>query len=217
LSQPELIAKHDAAKGNNTAHETKRNIDPNNTLNRTMVISTVVVGIFTVVLAAVAFLQFWAFVQSERAFLSVTSLRVDGEFPKPGDKLVRVFFEVKNSGKSAAYANHVTLGMALGHLPDAPDYGNEQQRAQPPIAPEAVAFHGDEVILSRPITQEAIDAVKAGTIRLSFFGFMSYTDIFQVGPLFPGKSYGFCFTYSATPTGASPFVTCPEPAYTYQK
>lgn len=217
MSQPEPIAKHDAAKGNNTAHEAKRNIDPNSTLNRTMVFWTSVVGIFTFVLSAVAFLQFWAFVQSERAFLSVTSLRIDGEFPKPGDKLIRVFFQVKNSGKSAAYANHVTLGMALGRLPDAPYYGNEQQRTQPPIAPEAVAFDGDEVILSRSITQEDIDAVKAGTVRLSFFGFMSYTDIFQFWPLFSGKSYGFCFTYSATPTGASPFVACPELAYTYQK
>jgi hypothetical protein len=217
LSQPEPVAKHDAAKIDSTTPEVKRNIDPHNTLDRTMVCWTRVVGIFTAVLAAVAPFQYWAFVQSERAFLSVTSLAIDGDFPKPGDKLVRVFFQVKNSGKSAAYANYVTLSMALGHLPDAPYYGNEQQRAHPPIAPEAIAPDRDDVILSRPLTQADIDAVKAGTARLSFFGFMTYTDVFQFWPIFPRKTYGFCFTYSATPTGASPFVTCPELAYTYQK
>jgi hypothetical protein len=56
---------------------------------------TAVVGLFTGILAIVGGLQFWAFVQSERAFLSIVSMSIDGALPKAGDKSVQLFFKLK--------------------------------------------------------------------------------------------------------------------------
>ena len=59
---------------------------PDPSPDRSMVRWTRAVGIFTFALAVVAALQFWAFVQSERAFLSVVDVSIDGGLlPKAGD------------------------------------------------------------------------------------------------------------------------------------
>ena len=77
----------------------------NPSLDRSMVRWTRVVGAFTAFLAIVAGLQFWAFIQSERAFLSVAGLTINGGFPQAGDPSVRVFVQVKNSGRNIASLN----------------------------------------------------------------------------------------------------------------
>jgi hypothetical protein len=66
--------------------------------------------------------------------------------------------------------------------------------------------------LYRALTQDEIDAIKAGAIRMSLFGSITYSDTFG---LFGKRTTGFCFTYTPLPTGASQFDTCPEPNYTY--
>lgn len=181
-------------------------------LDRSLVRWTRIVGLFTFFLAIVAAIQFWAFVQSERAFLSVISLSVNGNFPIAGDPSVRVFFQVKNGGRNVAMPQYTTVTMGLGQLPARPEYGAEPQSAKPPIQPDSVANDIDVIVLQRALTQDEIDGIKAGKNRMSFFGYIKYTDVFW---LFGSRTTGFCFTYTAQPTSVSPFVTCPESDYTY--
>jgi hypothetical protein len=96
-------------------------------------------------------------------------------------------------------------------------YAGEKQVAQPPTAPDAEWPDSDNIVLKSPITQAEADGIRAGTLRISFYGFIRYADEFTLWPLFHEKTTGFCFTYSLIKTQGSPFATCPEPAYTYQK
>lgn len=124
---------------------------------------------FTGVLAVVGGLQFWAFVESERAFLSVINLTINGGFPSPGERTMRVLVQVKNGGKSTAFVKNTTIGVRFGKLAEEPDYGNEPQLVTPPIPADGIANDHDVIVFPRGLTQEEIDVVKAGTSRMSIF------------------------------------------------
>jgi hypothetical protein len=183
-----------------------------NRADRSMVRWTRVVGLFTASLAVVAGLQFWAFVQTERAFLSVVSLTIDGGLPEIGNQSVRVFFQVKNSGRSTGFPSRSVLVMGFGPRPSKPVYGDEPQVAALPVPAADVANDQDVIVLSRPLSTADVEGVKSGSIRMSVFGYISYSDTFW---FFGNRTTGFCFNYTPLPTGASQFETCPERDYTY--
>ena len=133
---------------------------------------------FTAFLAIVAGLQFWAFVQSERGFLSVTSLTINGGFPQAGNPSVRVFFQIRNSGRTTAFPERAVLAMRVGQLSAKPEYGDEPQVALPPVPADSPANDHDVIALQRALTQDEIDAIKAGAIRMSLFGSITYSDTF---------------------------------------
>jgi hypothetical protein len=140
-------------------------------------------------------------------------MSINGGLPKAGDDKVLVFFQVKNGGRSIAFVKFATLAMGFGNLPSKPYYGNEPQRARAAIPPEGIANDSDSIVLGRALTQADVDALKAGTLRMSVFGYLRYTDTYW---LFGGRINRFCLTYTPEPTGASQFETCPETNYTYE-
>ena len=208
-----VVPRTSAPDSNKTPGErAKNNQPPNPHLDRALVKWTKFVGIFTGVLAVVGGLQFWAFVQSERAFLSPVSLTINGGFPQAGDRSTRVFLQMRNGGRTTAFPKHAVIGLRIGALPTTAEYGNERAFPMNPTPADAVLNASDNVVLSRPLTQSDIDSVKAGANRMSVFGYVIYSDSFW---LFGDRTTGFCFTYTPDPTGASQFVTCPEQGYTY--
>ena len=186
---------------------------PEPSLERSMVRWTRAVRLFTFALAVVAALQFWAFVQSERAFLSVAGVSIDGGLPKAGDPTPHVVMQIKNSGRNTAFVDRVLLDEAYGlngPLSQKPNYKDETDPGVPPPIPADTTVPRNNH-LPKTFTQDEIDAVKAGKNRLALFGYITYTDTFW---LFGSRTTGFCYTYSPD---VSQLATCPERAYTYVK
>jgi hypothetical protein len=178
-----------------------------------MVRWTRAVGLFTGVLALLAAIQFWAFVQSERAFLSIPGIAIDGGLPRAGDPSPLVIMQIRNSGRSTAVLGRLVFNQASGamaSLLQGREYkeGQSQLSTPPPIPADTTIPVRDHLQM---FTQEEIDAIKAGKNRLAFFGYVAYTDEFW---LFGSKTTGYCFTYSST---ESQWIDCPERDYTYVK
>jgi hypothetical protein len=181
--------------------------------DRSMVFWTRAVGVFTMVLALVAVLQFWAFVQSERAFLSIANVSIDGGLPKAGDPTPHLVMQIKNGGRNTAFIDRVLLDEAYGlngPLSQKPGYKDEAEPGVPPPIP-ADTIVPRSTHLPKSFTQDEIDAIKAGKNRFALFGYITYTDTFW---LFGSRTTGFCYTYSPD---VSQLATCPERAYTYVK
>jgi hypothetical protein len=179
-----------------------------------MVRWTSAVGLFTGVLALLAALQLWAFVQSERAFLSVAGISIDGGLlPKAGDPSYRVTMQVRNAGRNTAFVDRLLLDEAYGPtqpMPQQPEYKDEPRLGVPPPIPADTTVPANDH-MQRSYTQDEIDRIKAGTSRLSLFGYIKYTDELW---LFGNKTTGFCFVYSSID---AQWTTCPERDYTYVK
>ncbi len=180
--------------------------------DRWMVRWTMVVALFTVVLSGVGALQFWAFVQSERAFLSVSGFEIVGGLPHVGDTTVRLSVEFRNGGRSTAFPKLAQMNMRLGPLPPKREYAKEPQFVVPPILPDSILRDHDTIVLPHAVSQTDVDSIKAGTIRISVLGYITYSDIFG---LFGDRTSGFCFTYAPSPPEAPEFDACREPEYTY--
>jgi hypothetical protein len=101
--------------------------------------------------------------------------------------------------------------MGFGPLPSKPVYGDEPQLAALPVPVDVIANDHDVIILSRPLSKADLEGVKAGSIKMSVFGYISYSDTFW---FFGNRTTGFCFNYTPLPTGASQFDTCPETTHT---
>ncbi|HZZ25643.1 MAG TPA: hypothetical protein VFE60_25185 [Roseiarcus sp.] len=178
-----------------------------------MVRWTRAVGVFTGALALVAALQFWAFVQSERALLSLVGLEVNGGAPKAGDLSVHVLVRFTNSGRIAASAGHFALGLRFGDLPQRPEYNDLPTFGSQPIPAGGGTEFYPTAPLSRALTQDEVDKVKSGALRMSLFGYIKYSDAFS---FFGTTTIGFCSTYIPPPLGEAKFYnSCPEPSYTY--
>ena len=176
---------------------------------------TAVLAIFTVVLAIVAMIQTLAFIQSERAFVAPTETNFAVEL-MPSIKFLPIFFEIKNSGKSTATIDEVSI--AITHeLPSPRAYGDARPFAFPPIVPGGTS--------KRILTFETNwgvptnSAVRSGAMKLYLFGFIKYHDEMNERFLVLNKrETGFCFVY--VPTGGvkdAIFETCRELPYTYSK
>jgi hypothetical protein len=184
---------------------------------RAVGIFTGVLAFFTFLLAAVAFLQLWAFVQSERAFLSVVGLSiggVDGGLPKAGEPHTRVVLQMRNGGRNTAFVDRfrfeAAYGGAMAPFPQEPQYVDEREFGVPrPIPGDTTIPVNDGV--SKTFTPDEIDGFRAGKGRFSLYGYVKYNDAFW---LFGARTTGYCFTYSST---EAQWMTCPERDYTYDK
>ena len=170
---------------------------------------------FTAVLAIFALIQTIAFVQSERAFVAPTSTDFAVEVI-PGIKLLPMLFEIKNSGKSTATIDEVSI--AITHdLPNPREYPTARQFAFPPIVPGGTSKR--VLRFETGWGEKTISEVKSGARKFYLFGFIRYHDeMNQVIPLLGNRETGFCFVY--VPTGGirdAIFETCKELPYTYAK
>ncbi len=165
--------------------------------------------IFTGALTVITGLQWWAFMQSESAFVSVDSVK----FTRPlvvGLNPLPIQFNLRNSGKNTAIIDE--LSVAISHeLKPKPDYFKAKRRAYPPI----VAGASPKIIegFETGWGEETNGAVLSGQMPLYFYGVVKYKDKFSFG--FKSTT-GFCFVYRPNNgLGEPSFDTCIQSAYTY--
>jgi hypothetical protein len=175
---------------------------------------TGVLALFTFLLALVAALQLWAFVQSERAFLSVVGLSIggtDGGLPKASEPHTRVVLQMRNGGRNTAFIDRFRFDAAygaMGPLPQEPQYLDEPQFGVPrPIPGDTTVPVNDGV--AKTFTPDEIDGFRTSKGRFSLYGYVKYNDAYW---LFGARTTGYCFTYSSR---EAQWTTCPEPNYTY--
>jgi hypothetical protein len=95
-----------------------------------LVVFTLLLALFTLILAVFTGVQVLAFVESERAELSVSGANILDE-----NGVLSVVFEITNSGKSTAKNGHVGYYVRRQNLPPVPDYNNPLVMAFAPMVP----------------------------------------------------------------------------------
>jgi len=173
---------------------------------------TRVVGFFTAVLALVGLIQAWAFMQRERAFITVDDLSIHGGMIAKGQP-IRVFMVAKNSGHSAAIVQDVSFNIKFGPLPDAPNYLKLSLFALAPIPGGSTNKSTASFAWPDWLTDQSVADIKNETLPMSIFGYVKYTDEFSF--IFGPRTTGFCSTYTSQPVAAGQFNTCDQPKYTY--
>jgi hypothetical protein len=176
------------------------------------------VSAFTGCLAFIAFIQAWAFVQSERAYISPVAIRFENGGIVAGKPLT-LHMELKNSGHSTATISIANVTYHFGPLPTFPVYNLRGTTSLPPITPGAIinSFHNFFFPRKKPfiLPPAAFAAINDGKIPFYAFGFIAFTDDFSV---FGRRRVGFCFVYN--PKGsmtAGWFNNCAEKNYTYSE
>jgi len=176
---------------------------------------TRVVGVFTAVLAIVAGFQAWAFVQSERAFLSVQNFRFDGALTP--DKQLVLAYAIVNSGRSTAIPHDVNVTLTTGLL-DRPEYGDNVRFAIGPIAQstEVPGFYFSQDGRGNPriITADEVAKFMEGRTKFYVYGYVEYEDDFS---LIGYRKTGFCYLFVPERSGGgkSAFRPCTEKQYTF--
>jgi hypothetical protein len=170
---------------------------------------------FTAVLCVVGAIQTWAFIQSERAFLSWSGMNFEGGKGIYANKQIVLMFDIKNNGRATANIKrlHITI---TDNLPTIPKY-NPLALVFAPIAPNVSASNVYRVIRSDGtpfiLNEAQVEAIKMGKLMFAVYGVIEYDDEYS---LFSVRKTGFCFMLDpiASPDGSA-FVACREPAYTY--
>ena len=175
---------------------------------------------FTFLLLIVGAVQAWAFVQSERASLTLSATQFSAGLA--AGKPFMITFEVKNGGKSTAQIDKfqpVTY-FAFGNkrLPPMPQYGQSAEVAMSQILPggnNRIVLRVREPIKNELLilTKDVADGIANGTIGLYLFGRVVYKDDYS--RVFGTHVLGYCFWYDPNTTDSIRFPSCDEPAYTY--
>jgi hypothetical protein len=114
-------------------------------------------------------------------------------------------------GRNTAFVDRFRFNIAYGlvvPLPQKPVYKDEASFGVPrPIPADTTVPVNDGIPWA--FTQDQIDGIRAGKGRLSFYGYLKYSDLFWI---FGARTTGYCFTYA--PIDAQ-WSTCLEPDYTY--
>ena len=160
---------------------------------------------FTGVLCIVGALQLLAFIQSERAFVSISGaniLNVGNESP------LFIALDLKNSGRSVAIGDLQFYSRAKS-LPPIPEYRDPLIINYTPV----VAGGSSTASISAPVMDAAsIADIRSGKLPFFIYGIIKFSDDYS---FFGPRQVGFCLRYYAI--GASLFSTCSESAYTYAK
>jgi hypothetical protein len=178
-----------------------------------------VIKFFTIILAISTCIQVWAFIQSERADLSVTSVMLDFDLLFEGN--VSLHYTVQNGGKETAFVtgSATSIGLRTDTLPPEPQYTHPSVNALlGPVIPQSPRFvrigpmTDDGPII---ISKEQANSINNGSLKFYVFGYVNYKDTFSF--LFGNRKTGFCFYYNPTLKDArfGNFDNCAEGAYTY--
>jgi hypothetical protein len=188
--------------------------------------STSITAILTLVLAALAVLQAYSFIESERAFLVITTvnfLRGDPTADSDGFDFV---LTIKNFGKHTAAVKSLTvlpnLYVIKKELPETPNYNKigSIKRTLPPLPPDTPATfaeHMPALPSSDALTiADILKGVLSGDYPARIFGLIEY-DIGFPWPR-PGQT-GFCYEYIPKKERVSPatFQTCNGDKYTFTR
>jgi hypothetical protein len=161
---------------------------------------------FTGLLALIAGIQTYAFIQSERSFLVLDSIAIiSPENAVP----VEISIVIKNGGKSGAQGTLYISKVFFKPLPDSPDYRNMEPTGLPPIVESGNA----RKTISIPLpTNVFMTDITSGNTPMNIYGYITYTDDFS---WFGNRVTGFCATYNPRGNQSSMFNTCKENKYFY--
>jgi hypothetical protein len=175
---------------------------------------TAVLAIFTCILTIVGGIQAWAFIASERAFVSVTSLDLS-RIANAADQPVEIPLVAVDSGRSSARvtAFNVTL---MSSLPPKPQYIPISHFSIKPLmvnTPEILLYRASPGPWLWKLSKAEIDKIENGEQKLFIFGYVKYRDDYS---LWGDKETGFCFRYIPKPiTPNWHLETCDNEAYTF--
>jgi hypothetical protein len=171
------------------------------------------VAAFTGVLAIATSFQVWAFIQSERAVLTV-DYALEGQ-RLTADRPIGLFFSIQNSGKSLATITNFNVTLRIiDKLPEAPKYITLLGFALGPIPPAGIGKATYRIpTTTYNLTAESMKEIDSGKWRFYIYGFVEYEDEFSW--LFGKKIIGYCSFYTPEDTAGGPFNTCLERKYTY--
>ena len=175
------------------------------------------IDIFTGLLAVTTAIQVWAFIQSEKSFLSVKFAPIVLE----AGKQIEIELMIHNSGRSEAIVEKFIANLKLNQtLPQIPNYlPNTETVIAPPVERDGTTKITFYPILERgrpaTVSEDQITDLNLGKITLYIFGFIRYKDAFTP---WGTTTVGFCATYNP-PHGSIPttWKTCQETSYTYVK
>jgi hypothetical protein len=175
---------------------------------------------FTALLCVVGGIQTWAFVQSERAFVSIAGVEISGGALQANIPL-SFLINVKNSGRDTAF-----IGDSRNVVRTQPDEhlgGGLRAFLQKTIVVGPVMGGESGIIISRPVNsdgnpiilgQESIDQLNSSKHYLWLIGYISYRDDFS---RFGTRTIGYCFKYNPAPPDKrlSFFERCGSEEYEY--
>jgi hypothetical protein len=174
------------------------------------------VAIFTACLFITAFVQTWAFIQSERAtlFFQVTTIV---PFPFVADTPMTLQVNVTNAGRTQAFITAEKIAIHLGGLPREPEYPiADLYRAKGPVPAGSTRhiFMGPTI---RLLTSSEISEINGGHTQLYVYGFAKFTDDFSI---LGSREVGFCVVYNPDDPTKSPgprLDDCDNSTYVYSK
>jgi hypothetical protein len=138
------------------------------------------INLFTAALAIVAALQAWAFIASERAFVSVVSPDLSQVGNSP-DQPIQIPLTVVDSGRSTAIVTgfNVTL---MTSLPEKPQYVPISHFSIKPLmvnAPEILLYRASPGPWLWKLSKSEIEKIENGEQQLFLFGYIKYRDDFS--------------------------------------
>jgi hypothetical protein len=175
---------------------------------------TAVLALFTIVLTVVGGIQAWAFIASERAFVSITSPDLSRIATAP-DQPFEIPLVAVDSGRSTARvtAFNVTL---MTSLPAKPQYVPISHFSIKPLmvnTPEILLYRAKPGPWLWKLSKPEIDKIENGDQQLFVFGYVKYRDDYS---LWGDKETGFCFLYIPKPIAPNwHYETCDNEGYTY--
>jgi hypothetical protein len=183
---------------------------------------TFIVAVFTVILAAATCIQVWAFIQSERAFVTIAAFNIEGG-PLSSGKQVSITIRVINPGKGVGIVTDLRAILDIRdadkELPVEPEYGHADESVVPPIpSGAAIPRNFEFYIKGNPggaLTEKQVTEINSGHSFMRIYGYIEYTDDFWI---VGNRRFGYCAIYNPKGTPSMPlFNVCIEKAYTYVK
>jgi hypothetical protein len=185
---------------------------------------TAVVGAFTIILAIIAGLQTYSFIESERALLIIGSVDFVGGEPTNASEGLDLVVTIKNVGKHTATIARMIAVPGLfvlnKELAQKPVYDPAHSIGEiiPPIAPNSdLAFVATANVPAPPApmtSMQRIEGVISGDIPMRLWGFVDY-DTGYIS--FRNGRVAFCYEYVPVSKRriANRFRPCANPNYTY--
>jgi hypothetical protein len=179
-----------------------------------------IIEVFTAVLALSTCIQVWAFIQSERSFVSITGMSIEGGKITTG-KPLSLSIELRNSGRTSAFieASNVSVSIAKTGMPPNPQYLEGHSVLKGPVVAGGIktattitkANDGENDLF----LDDEVKGINQGTKKVYIFGYVRFTDEFS---WFGGTTVGYCALYnpSGDPTH-SVFNDCDLDNYVYAK
>jgi len=191
----------------------KENESPQDRAARRTARATGWIAAFTIVLAVSSGFQVWAFIQGQRAFLTLSNLYFDPAQVRVGEP-IRAVLDIKNGGRSIGIITEINLTVRLvDKLPETAVYDTGGNQTIPPIEAGGRASIG--VKTNKVLNENGRAGYASGAINYFLYGYISFVDDFSIrGP----KTIGFCFQFAVSQVAThGQFIGCDEPQYTYYR